>query len=92
MATITVTVTDTEMKALEYQAVSVQNWADNAILNQARISKEQIIAALVTHCNANNITIATGENAQVTQAYELGVVKTAALRKEESEAEIANLG
>lgn len=92
MATITVTVTDTEMKALEYQAVSVQNWADNAILNQARISKEQIIAALVTHCNANNIAIATGENAQVTQAYELGVVKTAALRKEESEAEIANLG
>lgn len=92
MATITVTVTDTEMKALEYQAVSVQNWADNAILNQARISKEQIIAALVTHCNANDIAIATGENAQVTQAYELGVVKTAALRKEESEAEIANLG
>ena len=92
MATITVTVTDTEMKALEYQAVSVQNWADNAILNQARISREQIIAALVTHCNANNIAIATGENAQVTQAYELGVVKTAALRKEESEAEIANLG
>lgn len=92
MATIKVTVTDTEMKALEYQAVSVQNWADNAILNQARISKEQIIAALVTHCNANDIAIATGENAQVTQAYELGVVKTAALRKEESEAEIANLG
>ena len=92
MATITVTVTDTEMKALEYQAVSVQNWADNAILNQARISKEQIIAALVTHCNANDIAIATGENAQVTQAYELGVVKTAALRKEESEAEITNLG
>lgn len=92
MATITVTVTDTEMKALEYQAVSVQNWADNAILNQARISKEQIIAALVTHCNANDIAIATGENAQVTQAYKLGVVKTAALRKKESEAEIANLG
>ena len=91
MTTITVTVTDTEMKALEYQAASVQDWADNAILNQARISKEQIIAALVTHCNANGITIATGEDAQVAQAYDLEVVKTAAVRNAEAEAEIAAL-
>lgn len=91
MTTITVTVTDTEMKALEYQAASVQDWADNAILNQARISKEQIIAALVTHCNANGITIATGEDAQVAQAFDLEVVKTAAVRNAEAEAEIAAL-
>ena len=29
------------------------------------------------HCNKNSITIATGEDAQVTQAYDLGVVKKA---------------
>ena len=76
--TISITVTDTEMKALEFQAVSVQEWADNAIKNQARISKLRIIEELVTHCNANSISIATGEAAQVAQAYELGVVDTAA--------------
>jgi hypothetical protein len=69
----------------------VQDWADNAILNQARISKEQIIAALVTHCNTNGITIATGEDAQVAQAYDLEVVKMAAVRNAEAEAEMAAL-
>jgi hypothetical protein len=30
----------------------------------------------MAHCNANGITIATGEDAQITQAFTLGVVKT----------------
>ena len=32
---------------------------------------------LVAHCNENDISIATGEDAQITQAYDLGIVKTA---------------
>ena len=72
--TYTITVTDTEHKSLEYAAVSPSEWADNAVTNRARIAKEQIIAQLVEHCNANGLTIATGEDAQVTQAYDLGVV------------------
>ena len=32
---------------------------------------------LVAHCNANEIAIASGEDAQVTQAYTLGVVAKA---------------
>ena len=78
MANITVTVTDTQVKCLEYAAYSVQDWCDNAIHNRARIAQEEIIAALVAHCNANSIAIATGSDAQVAQAYELGVVDTAA--------------
>ena len=46
--------------------------------NRARKAKDEIIAKLVAHCNANSIAIATGEDAQVTQAYTLGVVKSAA--------------
>ena len=80
MTDITVTLTATENKSLEYVANSVQEFADNALKNRARIAKEEIIQKLVTHCNANNITIATGEEAQVTQAYDLGVVKTASQR------------
>jgi|TARA_R100000455_G_C6133006_1_gene29378 hypothetical protein len=78
MPDITVTLTDTENKALEYAAVSVQDWADNALTNRARIAKDEIIALLVAHCNANDVALAVGEDAQVAQAYDLGVVRTAA--------------
>ena len=77
MANITVILTDTQTKSLEYAAYSVQDWCDNAIHNRARIAQEEIIAALVAHCNANEIALATGADAQVTQAYSLGVVDTA---------------
>ena len=77
MANITVTLTDTQTKSLEYVAYSVQDWCDNAIHNRARIAQEKIIAALVTHCNANSVALAVGVDAQVTQAYSLGVVDTA---------------
>lgn len=83
MPDITVSLTDTENKCMEYAAVSVQDWADNALMNRARIAKDEIIALLVAHCNANGVSIATGEDAQITQAYELGVVKTAAVRAAE---------
>jgi predicted RNA-binding protein len=87
MTDITVTLTATENKSLEYVANTVQDFADNALKNRARIAKEEIIQKLVAHCNANNITIATGEEAQVTQAYDLGVVKTAAQRLAEVNAQ-----
>jgi len=87
MANITISLTDTENKSLEYAAASVQDWADNALKNRARIAKDEIISLLVAHCNANSIAIATGEDAQVTQAYDLKVVKTAAARNAESKPE-----
>ena len=78
MAEIKVTLTDTQVQCLEYAAVSVQDWCDNSIHNRARIAQDEIVAALITHCNANSIAIATGIDAQITQAYDLKIVKTAA--------------
>lgn len=83
MPDITISVTETEQKCLEYAAASPQDWVDNAATNRARIAKDEIISLLVAHCNANDIAIATGEDAQVTQAFELEVVKTAAARNAE---------
>tara|TARA_Y100001937_G_scaffold48706_1_gene67846 strand:+ start:147 stop:413 length:267 start_codon:yes stop_codon:yes gene_type:complete len=77
MAEIKVTVSDTQVKCLEYAAYSVQDWCDNAIHNRARVAQEEIIAKLVAHCNEKGIAIATGADAQVTQAYTLKVVDTA---------------
>lgn len=78
MPDITITVTDTELKGLEFAAVSVQDWVDNAATNRARIAVDEIIQLLVAHCNANEVALAVGRDAQVAQAYDLGVVKTAA--------------
>ena len=77
MAEIKVTVSDTQVKCLEYAAYSVQDCCDNAIHNRARVAQEEIVAALVAHCNEKGISIATGADAQVTQAFELKVVDTA---------------
>jgi len=70
----TITVTDTQKKSLEYISPDVDEWITNAATNRARQAKDQIIDKLIKHCNANSITIATGEAAQVDQAYSLGVV------------------
>ena len=77
MAEIKVTVSDTQVKCLEYVSYSVQDWCDNAIHDRARVAQEEIIAKLVTHCNANSISLAVGTDKQVAQAYELKVVDTA---------------
>ena len=77
MAEIKVTVSDTQVKCLEYVSYSVQDWCDNAIHERARVAQEEIIAKLVEHCNANSIALAVGTDKQVAQAYELKVVDTA---------------
>ena len=74
MADYTVTLTDTQVKSLETVMVDIDDWITNAATNRARIAKEDILAANMKHCNATGITLATGEDAQVQQAYDLNVV------------------
>ena len=83
----TITLTDTEKKSMEYIAADVDEWITNAAINRARIAKEEIISLNTAHCNKNSVAIAVGEDAQVTQAYTLGVVKSAADRNKEAEKE-----
>ena len=70
----TITLTETEKKSMEYITHDVDDWITNAAKERARIAKEHILQLNLAHCNANSITLATGEDAQVTQAYTLGVV------------------
>ena len=81
----TITLTDTEKKSMEYIAADVDDWITNVSTNRARLAKEEIISLNTAHCNKNSIAIAVGEDAHVTQAYTLGVVKTAADRDKEAE-------
>ena len=75
---------------MEYVALDVDAWITNAAQNRATIAKEEIIALNTAHCNANSIAIATGEDAQITQAYTLGLVKTAVQRNADAAEEEAN--
>ena len=72
-----ITLTDTEVKSLEYVAYDNQEWIENAVKNRVRIAKNEIISLNTSYCNNNNIAIAIGYDAQIEQAYSLGVVKTA---------------
>ena len=77
MPEIKFNITDTEEKCLNTVMVGIGTWADNAVTNRARIAKDDIINRLIKHCNANSLTIATGEDAQIIQAYAVGVAHTA---------------
>jgi len=73
----TITITETQKKAMETIIVDIDDWITNAATARADIAIQEIVAKLVTHCNANSIALAVGQDAQVTQAYDLGVVERA---------------
>ena len=73
----TITLTTTEQKSLEYITHDVDDYITNFSKERARIAKLEIISKLVTHCNENSIALAVGEDAQILQTYELGVVSAA---------------
>ena len=77
MTDYTITLTDTEAKAMRTIAVDVDEWITNAATNRARIAIDSIVALLVAHCNENSIALAVGQDAQVTQALELGLISNA---------------
>ena len=85
MPNITVAITDTQQRCLEFAANGVQAWCDNAIHSRALAAQNEIISILVQHCNANDIAIKKGVDAQIAQAYDLKIVKTAAEAEAEAE-------
>mgnify|MGYP001232689953 CR=1 FL=1 len=73
----TVGITTGQYKALQSVMVDQKEWIRNAIHNQARIASDDIISKLIAHCNSNSIALAVGVDAQITQAYAVGVAHTA---------------
>ena len=75
MENITVTITDTELKALKSVAKDPIEWATNAVQHRSRSAINNICKDLLQHCNSEGIAMAVGQDAQVEQAYTLGLVK-----------------
>ena len=86
MPTITITLTDTQYKGLEYAALSPEAWAENAVTERARIANDEIVQMTVQHCLDNGEAIPLTREAIVAHAFDHGVVKTAAQRNAEAEA------
>lgn len=74
MTDYTITLTDTEARAMRTIAGDVDGWITNAATNRARLAIDSIVTGLVEHCNENSIALAVGRDAQVTQAFELELV------------------
>lgn len=74
MADYTITLTSTETKALETHCVDIDEWLTNFAQVTASKTVKRITTALIEHCNANDIAIATGVDAQIEQALELGII------------------
>ena len=85
MATFTTTLTDAETKAMEYIAVSVQDWTDNALKNRARISIDEIYDMEVARMTADPLitTIPADKEQVVLDA----VIDSAAVRQAAAEAD-----
>ena len=82
----TITITETQKKAMEYAAADVDTWVTNFTEIRANQAIKEIISLLVAHCNENSIALAVGQDLQIDQAYELGIVKSAADRNAKAEA------
>ena len=76
MPNITITITDSEKKALDTVMSDITAWSENFLKVRANAAAATIKRDLLEHCNTNNIAMATGESAQIDQAYNLGVAIT----------------
>jgi len=86
MKTYTITLTDAEVKAMEFVAFSVQDWAENALKNRARIAMDEIYQAEIARMTADsNITSIPADKDVVILAAD---IKSAAQRQAEEEVKI----
>lgn len=88
---ITITLSETQYKGLEYAALSPEDWATNAVTERARIANDEIVKLTMDYCLDNGIQIPATREEIVAYAFANDVVKTAAVRQAEAEAAMAEM-
>lgn len=77
----TISLTEGEAKALEWEAYSNQDWIQNAASNRARIAIEEIVRLYTSYKLDNGEAItATSKEEMVLAAYAEGIITSAAER------------
>ena len=84
MTTYTIEYTETENKAMEYAAVNVDDWIQNAAHERARIAIDEIVTIAVQKFLEAGQSIPGSKDEIVTAAFANGWVKTAQQRNEEA--------
>jgi hypothetical protein len=85
MQTITIELSDTQYKGLEYVALSPEDWADNAVTNRARIAIDEIVKIYTERALDEGVQIPATRELIVADAFTKGWVKTAQQRNEEAQ-------
>lgn len=78
MKTYLINYTQTEDLAMQYAALSVDDWVQNAAHERARIAIEEIVAITVQKCLDTSTPIPGTREEIVQLAFDQGWVKTAA--------------
>ena len=76
MPTYTVTVTDVQDLALNSQMVGVGTYINTVIESQIVFAQQAIQNDLLKYCNDNDVAMAVGVDAQVQQAFAVGIAHT----------------
>jgi len=84
MVTITIELTDTQYKGLEYAAASPEDWAINAVTERCRIANDEIVNIVVQHCLDNGIQVPATREEIVAYGFDNDIVKTAEQRNAEA--------
>jgi len=85
----TVTLTQTEDKALAYAAIDENAWIQHVIHNRCTVAIDEIVQIAVSKCLETGMQIPQTKELIVDLAYTQGWVKTAAERDAEVQAALA---
>ncbi len=78
MPNITITLTDTQYKGLQYAALDPQDWAENAVTERARIANDEIVSMYTNRALDEGVAIPATRELIVADAFTRGWAKTAA--------------
>lgn len=87
MPDITITLTATQLKGLEYIANTPQDWADNALTERARVATDEIVSIYTSRALDEGVQIPATRELIVADAFTRGWVETAAQRQAASDAD-----
>jgi len=89
MPNITITLTETQMKGLEYAAVSPQDWAENTVTERARIANDEIVQMYTNRALDEGVQIPATRELIVADAFTRGWAQTAAQAQAAADAAVA---
>jgi len=85
MPDITITLTDTQYKGLQYAAADPQDWVENATTVRAKVANDEIIQMYTNRALDEGVAIPATRELIVADAFTRGWAKTAEQQNAEAE-------